>query len=933
MRSSGATASTAPSGGGRGRGSAAPSPSSSGGGARGGGPTGQQQPQQGQPQPQATSTASGGAQQQQQAQQQQAARPAVSLLSNAVVNLAALRERDRRRLAQILQVHHTFVTGQGIKALVLDQYLMGPLGYISEVAFLKANGVDKIWHLQQSIDFACSSVLYILRPKVALTKLLIRSLNNVMKTAKNVVCTVCFMPRRTYNCDLILEESGLSKFVSVTELGMDLIPIDDDLLSLELEDDYRECKLEGDRTSLFSVAKAIMKLQQLFGFIPQVKYKGNAAKEVCDMILRMRQELITEEEPLPPITPEIDTLILLDRDVDMVTPVLTTLTYEGFVDELHGIRNGFVELPVEVVSPPSTDKTTPAPPQPPPGTKVRYPLNNNDKLYQEIRNMNFSTVGPILNKKARDIDQYYKERRDNKTLNELRAYVKKIGVTQAEHNALRIYTYLAENILTETKKPLFSQQLTEEQSLIVGNDTENTFLENCIGRQEPLPKILRLLVLQSITLGGFKPKVYEFLKTEIVQTYGFSALYTLENLERLGLIHQQQGSKWPATISTPSVGGLSSVTFNTPSFAPPFMSAPPFATVRKLLRLVVEDVKLNPPSDIAYTFSGYAPVSVRLVEAALRPSGWREIEEALRALPGTQNELQQELQEGVQYEPPSSHSLSVSTPSEQKTRNNIVLVFYIGGLTYPELAALRHVSTSEANQCDIIVATTSLVNGSTLMSSLIERLPASPLATGVSPSSAPVVDDDLICPYSFGGGASASAGIGSTATAAQQPSYPTSPSTSPPLTTSAPGKGRTPPPSSSASSTSPGLSTSSSSSLSTSTSTAASKSSSVPSSSPPPAPTNPFESDSPSYHTSARSSSSSSSSASASSAASTNPFESNTTPTSTNPFDSDSPSTASTAFANLTNAPRAALGMGRTAVANLPNISVTGLFNKLGNKN
>jgi hypothetical protein len=36
---------------------------------------------------------------------------------------------------------------------------------------------------------------------------------------------------------------------------------------------------------------------------------------------------------------QIDSLIVLDRRVDMVTPLLTQLTYEGLIDELVGITN------------------------------------------------------------------------------------------------------------------------------------------------------------------------------------------------------------------------------------------------------------------------------------------------------------------------------------------------------------------------------------------------------------------------------------------------------------------------------------------------------------------------------------------------------------------------------------------------------------------
>ena len=36
---------------------------------------------------------------------------------------------------------------------------------------------------------------------------------------------------------------------------------------------------------------------------------------------------------------KIDSLVVLDRRVDMITPMLTQLTYEGLIDEMIGIKN------------------------------------------------------------------------------------------------------------------------------------------------------------------------------------------------------------------------------------------------------------------------------------------------------------------------------------------------------------------------------------------------------------------------------------------------------------------------------------------------------------------------------------------------------------------------------------------------------------------
>ena len=40
----------------------------------------------------------------------------------------------------------------------------------------------------------------------------------------------------------------------------------------------------------------------------------------------------------PQITPKIDNLILIDRTCDLITPMMTQLTYEGLIDEIFGIK-------------------------------------------------------------------------------------------------------------------------------------------------------------------------------------------------------------------------------------------------------------------------------------------------------------------------------------------------------------------------------------------------------------------------------------------------------------------------------------------------------------------------------------------------------------------------------------------------------------------
>ena len=87
------------------------------------------------------------------------------------------------------------------------------------------------------------------------------------------------------------------------------------VISLELERSFCECKIHGDTSSLQAVTQSIMKLQHFFGVVPNVKSIGPLARDVAKKLCRERVEG-DEPEPRRAGGPDIDTLILIDRDVD-----------------------------------------------------------------------------------------------------------------------------------------------------------------------------------------------------------------------------------------------------------------------------------------------------------------------------------------------------------------------------------------------------------------------------------------------------------------------------------------------------------------------------------------------------------------------------------------------------------------------------------------
>ena len=155
-------------------------------------------------------------------------------------------------------------------------------------------------------------------------------------------------------------------------------------------------------------------------------------------------------------------MVVLDRAVDMVTPMCTQLTYEGLVDEVVGIHNcEFVILQsqwfVTDSSPPATAHvevdpillnptpaaSTSAPSSssfgaPPPKKRKHLLSSSSDPLFAELRDKNFAVVGAVLNRTARKLNDDYERRHQAKTTTELRQFVGQLGGLQAEHQALRL---------------------------------------------------------------------------------------------------------------------------------------------------------------------------------------------------------------------------------------------------------------------------------------------------------------------------------------------------------------------------------------------------------------------------------------------------------------------------------------------------------------
>lgn len=119
----------------------------------------------------------------------------------------------------------------------------------------------------------------------------------------------------------------------------------------------------------------------------------------------------------------------------------TQLTYEGLLSEHVGIKNSQIEVDAALLSTEtrSTSNTSAtAGLSAMPKKKKQLLSSQTDRLFGELRDLNFSAVGERLSKTAKRLEEDYEGRHNLKTVKEMKDFVGKIGGLQSEHQGLRL---------------------------------------------------------------------------------------------------------------------------------------------------------------------------------------------------------------------------------------------------------------------------------------------------------------------------------------------------------------------------------------------------------------------------------------------------------------------------------------------------------------
>ena len=535
---------------------------------------------------------------------------------------------------------------------------------------LKVQSAFMDYATQSSLKLEEEIVLFIIQPTMDNLETLIYAKHVVQNTVE--LCAIFFPKETPEIIEKLIKEELLDTF-QIYNFNIDIEPLDADLYCLESDESFREIYIDKNYDSISKLAEVVLKFEAAFGKIQSKYIKGDMAKIFNDYLTLKEAEhkLKTNEQILG--------MIVLDRSIDFITPLLSNYTYEGMIDEYLGINKGNITVKrsftKSILKPDYRKKK--------PDDNIEYPLTSDvNGFFSDLRCMHYITATNYISSIN---DKYVAKFDKNK---EVRTTDQMVETFSSFKDFKSIESYLNDNtnflkLLYNEVKNIDDANIRQHKLALINGDNKKveTYYNDYISEKKDLYKILNVIILQSLIQNGIEN--YFLLKREIMNIYGYQQIFLFRNLEFLNLVKEKENITLQKLFKSR------------------------FQQINENLNLINRNFKLRETNDLSYIVEGYCPLTLKLIEKA-GEGGWSEIRETLNLIPGKTS---------IPF-----NEKEVANPTENI---NTIFVVFLGGITYAEIEGIRYLNrkykeiydkSNDENKTrkQFIIITTQIINSKKL---------------------------------------------------------------------------------------------------------------------------------------------------------------------------------------------------------------------------
>jgi len=352
----------------------------------------------------------------------------------------------------------------------------------------------------------------------------------------------------------VSKRADKKELFAIKPFGFDIIPLENDLVSMFSFNFIPRCWSFHDLCVISDIKGPLEVLKSNYGGFASVTAIGDMSINISKSFKDIAPSSLSH-------------LIIIDRTIDLVTPLLSQSGYEGMIAELIGINCG-------IVSGLSESETS--------DTKEDYfMMESEDKLLPELRLLNYIELDSALKSIFKSITDRSSTKMSDDVTN-LKGQFSEDSAFYIKHKKINTHIVMHSTLSNKIRQNRWRKRIIAMEAKVVsGNTSPMELITEMIMCGADFHNIIRLLCLDYVVNGRVED--YEKLVQGIYANYGLQQIPFILRLQHIGLF----GSKnIPKTI---------------------------FKQHLDAFKLISQDW-VEKSDDAASLYLGYVPLSARIVE-------------------------------------------------------------------------------------------------------------------------------------------------------------------------------------------------------------------------------------------------------------------------------------------------------------------------------
>lgn len=625
---------------------------------------------------------------------------------------------------------HSFISGSQ-KDIIIEPTLIKPLEYVCGASWLKNKGIDKIYKFDSvNPPPRRHQFIYLITADLIVFKHVLdqisgyesRELSEKSETGLKSYHLIVF-PTILHCFEELLESEGLHGVVELYRFSWDFISLDGGVLSLEYSPRlFREIFIRGDTSLLGPVAHTFRLYNMVLKRPHMILTYGEQSEAILNMVHRIENSRNAPYRDESKDNPDFTAMILVDRDKDYASALLTSVVYSSLLLELFQYKSGYVTIDVDNnrIVREKLKFLQIARTQSGSGSKKDVATlrmhAGSDNIYKENRYRHFADVVSLLSSQAKNLGVESKTYKEMK-INEMKEFVaNKLPQVAAQKKELFKHLIACEAIVQELGAIFERHQSIEENMLLNENRKQvMAYIEEQISTDAHRFNTIRLMCLLHITCGVTPDEASKFI-TNYCNAFGHQYLTVFTKLSNAKLFPELGTSNKTNILSNISIP----------------MKQTPFQIDANKLKLFPTATKDSPVTQSptkssgiplkkdstcsSYVFNGnYIPLVAQLAQTLLKANNFEEISTKL-------THLESHIKIGGKsfgdtIKPLKDTALAIKRGEMSgptfPLRPRTVFIFIVGGVTYAEIAACNLVERFTGSK--IVLASDSIISGNDLI--------------------------------------------------------------------------------------------------------------------------------------------------------------------------------------------------------------------------